>query len=218
MPNRKIQVKALKRGEHIAKQVIDNKVHCFIWRDRKPVAFVDTICNATDTSVVTRKLSDGSHADFSCPSSVRLYNQNMDLTDQMRRAYTCTRKSKSRWYMRMFWFFFDLAILNSYILESVSPNHVPPIARTGRQKKRYRSHLESLLGITLQEGSGVGLGVTFLLFSMQNSIFPHSYRLTQLVLCVVNLDAVRELSMAVACVVTFICAQYPVLVSTMPVK
>ena len=42
----------------------------------------------------------------------------------------------------MFWFFFDLAILNSYILESVSPNHVLPIARTGRQKKRYRSHLE----------------------------------------------------------------------------
>ena len=42
----------------------------------------------------------------------------------------------------MFWFFFDLAILNLYIIESVSPNHVPPIARTGRQKKRYRSHLE----------------------------------------------------------------------------
>ena len=109
MPNRKefpkfskAQVKALKRGEHIAKQIIDDKVHCFIWRDRKPVAFVDTICDATDTSVVTRKLSDGSHADFSCPSSVRLYNQNMggvDLADQMRRAYTCTRKSKSRWYM-----------------------------------------------------------------------------------------------------------------------
>ena len=66
----------------------------------------------------------------------------VDLADQMRRAYTCTRKSKSRWYMRMFWFLFDLAILNSYILESVSPNHVPPIARTGRQKKRYKTHLE----------------------------------------------------------------------------
>ena len=74
VPNRKdfpkfgkARVKALKRGEHIAKQVIDNKVHCFIWRDRKPVAFVDTICDTTDITVVTRKLSDGSHADFSCP-------------------------------------------------------------------------------------------------------------------------------------------------------
>jgi len=32
--------------------------------------------------------------------------------------------------------------INSYILESVSPNHRQGIARTGRQKKQYRSHLE----------------------------------------------------------------------------
>jgi len=38
--------------------------------------------------------------------------------------------------------FFDLTIVNSYILESVSPNHRSGIARTGRQKKQYRSHLE----------------------------------------------------------------------------
>ena len=149
MPNRKefpkfgkTQVKALKRGEHIAKQVIDDKDHCFIWRDRKLVAFVDTICDCTETTVVTCKLSDGSHADFSCPRLVRLYNQNMggvDLVDQMHRAYTCTRKSKSKCYMRMFWFFFDLVILNSYILESVSLNHVPPIARTGFEKALFHN-------------------------------------------------------------------------------
>ena len=38
--------------------------------------------------------------------------------------------------------FLDLAIINAYILESVSPNHVPPIAWTGRQKKQYRSQLD----------------------------------------------------------------------------
>ena len=141
----KARVNALERGEHIASQVIDNKVHCFIWRDRKPVAFNDTVCDHTDITSVSRKLADGSRADFSCPRSVTLYNQNMggvDLADQLRRSYTCSRRSKSRWYMRMFWFFFDVSIINSYILESVSPNHRPGIARTGRQKKQYRSQLE----------------------------------------------------------------------------
>ena len=70
------------------------------------------------------------------------YMGGVDLSDQMRKAYTCSRKSRTRWYMRLFWFFVDLAVVNAYILESVSPNHVPPIARTGRQKKHYRSQLD----------------------------------------------------------------------------
>ena len=47
-------------------------------------------------------------------------------------------------------FFFDLSIVNSYILESVSPNHCPGIARTGRQKKQYRSHLEFRKSLALE--------------------------------------------------------------------
>jgi len=70
----KTWVKALERGEHIASQVIESKVHIFIWRDRKPVAFNDIIYDHTD---VSWKLADGSQADFSCPWSVTLYNQNM---------------------------------------------------------------------------------------------------------------------------------------------
>jgi len=88
----KSQVKALERGEHIASQVIA-LFHL------KPVAFNDTICDHTDTTSVSRKLADGSQADFSCPRLVTLYNQNMggiDLADQLRRSYTCSRRSKSR--------------------------------------------------------------------------------------------------------------------------
>ena len=135
---------ALKRGEHIAAQVTPKNVQCFVWKDRKPVNFVNTICNYNSMGVVSRKLGDGSSIEVACPTAVKLYNQNMggvDLADQLRGAYTCTRKSRTRWYMRLLWFFLDLSIVNAYILESVSPNHVPPIAKTGRQKKRYRSQL-----------------------------------------------------------------------------
>ena len=141
----KSRVAALKRGQHIAKQVTAKKVQCFVWKDRKPVNFVNTLCNYDSIDVVSRKLKDGSYIDVACPLAVKLYNQNMggvDLADQMREAYTCSRKSRTRWYMHLFWVFLDLAIINAHILESVSPNHIPPIARTGQQKKCYRSQLD----------------------------------------------------------------------------
>ena len=64
-----------------------------------------------------------------------------NLANQLRDPFTCSFKSRTRWYMRLFWFFLDLSTINAYILESVSPNHVPSIAKTGQQKKRYRSQL-----------------------------------------------------------------------------
>ena len=67
------------------------------------------------------------------------------------------------------------------------------------------------MGIILPGGIGVGLGVTSLMFGTLNNILPHSYRFLQLVLCVVNQGPIRELSMDVACVVTFICSQSPAL-------
>jgi len=49
----KAPVNALERVEHIASQVIDNKVHCFICRCRKLVAFNDNICDHTDITSVS---------------------------------------------------------------------------------------------------------------------------------------------------------------------
>jgi len=98
-------IKSLARGQHLEKKVINNSVHCFVWRDRKPVAFVDTICDPSETTVVFRKLPDGTSADFACPVAVKLYYRNMgavDLADQLCRAYTCSRKSKAKWYMQLF--------------------------------------------------------------------------------------------------------------------
>jgi len=59
----KARINALGRGDHIDKQVIGNAVHCFVWRDRKLVAFVDTICKPSGTTVVS---SDGSYGTFTC--------------------------------------------------------------------------------------------------------------------------------------------------------
>ena len=102
----KSRVVALERGQHIATQDLAEKVHCFVWKDRKPVHFVDTICKDERMDVVSRRLPDGSCIDVACPLAIKLYNQNMggvDLADQMRKYYACTRRSRTRWYMRLFW-------------------------------------------------------------------------------------------------------------------
>ena len=68
----KSRVKALERGQHIAKQVIAFKVHCFVRMDKKAIGFVDTICDSSDTSTVVHKLGDGSTTRVNCPSAVAL--------------------------------------------------------------------------------------------------------------------------------------------------
>jgi len=96
---------------------------------------------------VSRKQPDGTSADFACPVAVKLYNRNMggvDLADQLRRAYTCSRKSKARWYMRLFWFFFDISIQNSYILFCESPNHDVPQTSSGHVKYSHLDYRKDL--------------------------------------------------------------------------
>ena len=64
--------------------------------------FVDTICKDECMDMISCQLPDGSCIDVASPSAVKLYNQNMggvDLANQMRKSYTCTRKSRTRWYM-----------------------------------------------------------------------------------------------------------------------
>ena len=131
----------LSRGEHVSAQIFDGKVQCLVWKDKKQVAFINTLCDPTEITTVARKNSDGSQMQAACPATVKLYNANMggvDLADQKRKAYTCSRKSK-KWYMRLFWYVVDLSIVNAHILEVNSPNH------PSRSHRDFRVQLASEL-------------------------------------------------------------------------
>ena len=149
-------IKGLGRGQSLSKEVLQNNVHCFVWQDKKPVAFVNTISDSCDFAVVRRKQSDGSTTLVRCPSAVVLYNTNMggvDLADQKRKMYSASRKSKVKWYMRLFYYFLDIAVVNAHVLECESPNHIPT-RRIGKKKKfEYRTQksfviqlIEELIG------------------------------------------------------------------------
>jgi len=128
-------------------------VHCFCWRDKKPVFFVNNITHPREVSTVARKQKDGTNITLNCPLAVSLYNQYMggvDMADAMRRLYSCSRKSKNKWYMRLFWFLIDTCIVNAYILECESPNH-PATRSIGKRKKRvYETQLDFVVHLAQQ--------------------------------------------------------------------
>ena len=121
--------------------------------------------------------------------------------------------------------FLDLSVINAYILESVSPNHVPPIARTGRQKKRYRSQLDfrkqlvtQLIGDHTSRGSRSRPPI-----ARRNIIdparphFPEQLQGTaNCVVCSWRIISVSVRNLAVSCVVIFICVLSLVLKSIIP--
>ena len=74
---------------------------------------------------VQRKKKDGTSATFNCPSSLVKYNQYMggvDRNDQLRGYYHIQLKCR-KYYKYIFWFLFDLAITNLYILYHEQPDN-----------------------------------------------------------------------------------------------
>ena len=69
-------------------------------------------------STVTRRMRDGTTTSIPCPQSVLQYNKCMggvDCSDQLRGYYNARLKGR-KCYTYIFWFLFDEAITNSYIV------------------------------------------------------------------------------------------------------
>ena len=89
-----------------------------LWQDTKTVSVLSTSCQPHSETPVSRKQRNGSRVDVPCPESVRLYNlfmSGVDENDQLRGYYAVRTKSRKS-YKYMFWFLFDVAIINSFIL------------------------------------------------------------------------------------------------------
>ena len=126
LKNTKVLNKSLKRGAHKSVS-LENGVQCLVWKDKKTVAFINTISNPDSEAQVSRRNKDGSRSQISCPESVQLYNANMggvDLFHSRRKTYSCSRKSK-KWWLRLFYFLLDTAVVNSYILYKETPGTKP---------------------------------------------------------------------------------------------
>ena len=123
------------RGDYMYRQCGNLLVS--LWQDTKTLSCLST--NECPSEVTARRRQkDGTHAEIPCPLAIKVYNKFMggvDKNDQLRRYYSIRTKSR-KCYKYLFWFLFDVAIVNSFILYGLSP-------AVGRQKtlKDFRVEL-----------------------------------------------------------------------------
>ena len=93
-----------------------------LWQVTKPVSFLSTSCQLTSGIKVKRRQKDSTRIEVTCPETVFLYNKYMggvDRNDQMRGCNSV--RINQVIYKYIFWFLFDLAITNAFILHKFSP-------------------------------------------------------------------------------------------------
>lgn len=108
----------LKPGEFMYQHAAPTSV--IKWMDTKDVYVATTAFDPRKVQTIERKQKDGSRKPMFCPLAIVEYTKNMggvDRFDHFRSSYSIGRKSKKNWF-RLFWFLFEAALINAYILYS----------------------------------------------------------------------------------------------------
>ena len=85
---------------------------------------LDTTMHISIIIFVKQRLKNGTRISVPCPKSIQLYNTFMgevDLNDQLR-GYYSVRLKGCKYYKYLWWFLFDIAITNAYILSKLHSN------------------------------------------------------------------------------------------------
>ena len=104
-----------------------NCIACIKWYNKKSVMILGShLEEITSVSILKRRLKgSSSKIPVNGWNGVKLYSSKMggvDLMDQMKSAYQIDRRSKFRFYLRLFFDLFDVAIVNSFIVHKKLEN------------------------------------------------------------------------------------------------
>ena len=166
----------LERGSHLFCQ--RGNLVASVWMDKNSVNMLSTLSQADATHTAQRKQQDGTRVSVQCTDAVVLYNRYMggvDKRDQLRQYYRVRTRCR-KYYKYIFWFLFDVAITNSYILSLFTPTTIP---RTHQRLKAFRLRLlTSWLAVTTVANSWAVLVPCYhiiLLFNQphHNLALPH---------------------------------------------
>ena len=95
-------------------------VMAFLWRDNRVVTVLSTNAQPQEQEIVERHENDGHRVDVPCPAAMALYQMYMggvDRNDQLRQYYHVRLKCH-KFYRYIFWFLFEAAVANAYILHT----------------------------------------------------------------------------------------------------
>ena len=145
LPQNLQTLKLKNQGESKVQQKGDLQV--ISWRDKKVINILSTVSG--ENTSVNRKKKDGIVAIVQCPYAVSEYNKYMngvDRADQLGSTYTVARKAL-KWWKYLFFYLFDVCIVNAFILMKESPAHQ---LKTKTNRPRDRTQLEFRMKLARQ--------------------------------------------------------------------
>lgn len=132
MPKNLKPDKDLKRGE--SQMLSANGITCVKWMDNRSVVMLSNFINSTDSVTVSRRQQKSAERiQIPCPEIIVAYNKFMggvDLMDQKKTAYEVDRKSKIKYYLRIFFDLIDISVNNAHCIftqlnQSLNPQTKP---------------------------------------------------------------------------------------------
>ena len=88
------------------------------WMDTRVVHVISTAFSPSEMKEATHTQRDGTSMKIQCPKSIVEYTRRMggvDRFDRQRAMYSVSRKSK-KWWLRIFYFILDAAVVNAFNL------------------------------------------------------------------------------------------------------
>ena len=94
------------------------------WMDNRGVLMAAAAIGDFDSTSTVKRRGKGSatKSSINCPTVIKMYNEGMggvDLLDQRVASYRLDRKSKFRFYLRIFFDLLDIACANSFIVYNI---------------------------------------------------------------------------------------------------
>lgn len=107
------------------------------WKDhgKKSVSVISNMHNPSKITKVLRRNNHGIREDVDCPQMIADYNRYMggvDNFDQLMANYSIIQKSR-RWWLKLFYYFLDCSIVNSFILYKFEMKN---------KKQKHLTHLQ----------------------------------------------------------------------------
>ena len=141
----KTTLKNMQRGDYLYRT--KQNVTVTVWKDNRHIHMISNAYPVSgDTTVKRKRKTDGVVEQVPCPSVICGYNKFMggvDQNDQKRAYYSINRKSK-RWWLRIFLYFLDVAVVNAhclYIKNRKQTFHPPLVSQSCMDLLAFRTAL-----------------------------------------------------------------------------
>lgn len=108
----------LQQGERVSAQ--RNQLVFTKWHDKRDISFLSTNVLPSEPARVVQRRRNGRNFDIEKPRVADVYTAYMggvDRANQLRSFYFAGYSSR-KWYRYIFWFLFNLAVCNAFVLES----------------------------------------------------------------------------------------------------